>query len=61
MDGDISAPECLPTGSSNGSDRHGRCVFKDFVWREYSKEEYDRREALARQLIDELLAEMEDA
>ena len=59
MDGAIDAPECLPTGSSNGSNRHGSCVYKDFVWREFGTEEHRRREALAKELIDEMLAEME--
>lgn len=58
MDGDISAPECLPTGSRNGSDRNGSCIYKDFVWRLHGTEEHQRREAVAKRLIDELLAEL---
>lgn len=58
MDGDISAPECLPTGSRNGSDKHGSCIYKDFVWREYGLEEHKRREELAEKLIKELLEEL---
>lgn len=58
LDGAIDAPECLPTGSSNGSDKHGRRIYKDFVWREFGTEEHHRREALAKKLIDELLAEL---
>ena len=57
MDGDISAPECVPTGHTHGYDKHGSGVYKDFVWRLYGTEEYQRREALAKLLIDQLLAE----
>jgi hypothetical protein len=58
MDGDISAPECVPTGHTHGYDKHGSGVFRDFVWRLYGTEEYWRREAVAKQWIDELLEEL---
>lgn len=58
MDGDISAPECLPTGGRNGSNKHGSCVYKDFVWRLHGTEEHQRREAVAKLLIDEMLKEL---
>jgi hypothetical protein len=60
MDGDISAPECLPTGHRHGSDRNGSRVYKDFVWRLHGTEEHQRREAVAKRLIDEMLKEMEN-
>lgn len=57
LDGDLSAPEFLPTGCSYGRDKHGPCYFKAFVPRGWTLAEEQRRNALAKQLIDEILAE----
>lgn len=58
MDGDLSAPEFLPTGSTNGRIKNGAGVAKDFVSRAISLEETANDELIS-QLIDELLAELD--
>lgn len=57
LDGDISAPEYIHTGCTYGRDQHGPRYFKAFVPRDWSLEEEQRRNELAKKLIDELLAE----
>ena len=53
LDGSLDAPECMPIGSTHGSDRHGSCAFKNFVSRGWTPEEAERRNALADKLIAE--------
>ena len=58
LDGCLDAPECMPIGSTHGSDRHGSCAFKNFVSRGWTPEESKQRNAYADKLIAELLAEL---
>jgi hypothetical protein len=57
LDGSIDAPEYIHTGCTYSSDKNGPRYFKAFVPRDWSLEEEQRRNMLAQQLIDEILAE----
>lgn len=57
LDGDISAPQCLPIGSSKGHDRFGPTYHNNFISRESNTKRQKELQQLAEQLIDEILQE----
>lgn len=58
LDGDISAPEFIHTGCSYSADKNGPLYYKAFIPRGWTLEEEQRRAAIAKKLIDEIISEL---
>jgi len=54
LDGDISAPECLPIGSCKGHERFGPTYYKNFFTRSLTMQQRAKLDELADRLIREV-------